>query len=101
MSIVDYFCIFWGGEAPGETQTHLCEVGENFWENGKANFLARWRLHRQNFSRARTSEKPCKGRLNKKTASVYARAGQSIFHFEFQKIAYRLMLISLKEKQNK
>ena len=63
--IVDYFCIFWGGEATGETQTHLCEVGENFWENGKANFLERWRLHRQNFSRARTSEKPCKGRLNK------------------------------------
>ena len=65
MIIVDYFCIFWGGEATGETQTHLCEVGENFWENGKANFLERWRLHRQNFSRARTSEKPCKGRLNK------------------------------------
>ena len=46
------------GEAPGETQTHLCQPGENFGENGKANFLARWRLHRQIFTRARTSEKP-------------------------------------------
>ena len=59
------FLYLFVGEAPGETQTHLCQLGENFGENGKANFLARWRLHSQNFPRARTSEKPCKGRLNK------------------------------------
>ena len=77
MSIIDYFCIFLGGEAPGETQTHLCEPGENFGENGKANFLARWRLHRQNFHRARTSEKPCKGRLNKRYVTSELLAGSS------------------------
>ena len=65
-----FLCLF-GGEAPGETQTHLCEFGENFGEDGKANFLTRWRLHRQNVPRARTSEKPCKGRLNKTYVCMY------------------------------
>ena len=40
MRIIDYFCVFfWGGS--WETQTHLCEFGENFGKDGKANFLAR------------------------------------------------------------
>ena len=75
MSIIDYFCVFLGGGS-WETQTHLCEFGENFGEDGKANFLARWRLHRQNFTRARTSEKPCKGRLNKTYVCMYVCTGE-------------------------
>ena len=65
-----FLCLFWG-EAPGETQTHFCELVENFGENGKANFLARWLLHRQNFPRARTSDKPCKGTLSKTYVCMY------------------------------
>ena len=65
-----FLCLFWG-EAPGETQTHFCDLVENFGENGKANFLARWLLHRQNFPRARTSDKPCKGTLSKTYVCMY------------------------------
>ena len=65
-----FLCRF-GGEAPGEIQTHLCEFGENFGEDGKANFLPRRRVHRQNVPRARTSKKPCKGRLNKMYVCMY------------------------------
>ena len=70
MIIIDYFCLF-GGGGSWETQTHLCEFGENFSEDGKANFLARWQLHRQNVPQACTSEKSCKGRLNKTYVCMY------------------------------
>ena len=70
MSIIDYFCVFLGGRFLGNPDS-LVRVRGKFWGGWKSEFLARWRLHRRNVPRARTSDKSCKGRLNKTYVCMY------------------------------
>ena len=78
MSIIDYFCIFLGGRLLGKPRLTCASPGKILGRMEKRIFSHDGgSTDRQNFPRARTSEKPCKGRLNKTYVTSELLAGSS------------------------
>ena len=78
MSIIGYFCIFLGGRLLGKPRVTCASPGKILGRMEKRIFSHDGgSTDRQNFPRARTSEKPCKGRLNKTYVTSELLAGSS------------------------